>query len=426
MRFSSIVAPIVLTVACMTGCGGGGGNSNPSGHYVTGVAAAGSVLRGTVYLKDSSSVPREISQTIGSDGSYTFDVANMTKPFLLKAAGTANGTNYTLYSATLDVGTANVNPFTNLAVLDAAGGTDPKNVYTASDPARIRTVAYNMTGSVGNVQRGLSPLLRVYNLDAVDPVTSSYRADHTGLDGLLDKVRIESANGKVVVTNVASGGNIFTASTANIKGGALDQNQIPQATGGTGNTGGAGVAANINNGLWIAKLSLTDSTGIIDQEATYLALTKQTDNKVTIGIFNASPLQLVLTFSCTRNVNDCSFTGSSTTSSGVTIASLPGDLAIGGYDGLSGSQEIEISNGLTSIDLDLSFDLTRVNPALLTQTVALPSISTAPSTSHFYSPPSISGNILGTTMDAKTTCQNYNYACDGDYHCTDTGCVPYQ
>jgi len=107
---SVMLGLFVAAVLGLTGCGGDGGSSATPANTVSGIVSAGEVLSGTVYLKDSSSPPKENFTAIAVDGFYSFDVTGMTKPYLLKAVGTANGTYYTVNAVAADTGTTNINP----------------------------------------------------------------------------------------------------------------------------------------------------------------------------------------------------------------------------------------------------------------------------------------------------------------------------
>lgn len=144
-QWSFILAVLVSMVfMVMGGCGGGGGSESGSGaaNTVSGVAAAGSPLVGTVSLKDSSA-PAKVSSpvTIGADGAFAMNVDGMKPPFILKAQGAVGSTNYTLYSFAPGAGIANINPFAHLAVSLASGGLDPATIYAASSAGTMQTIS---------------------------------------------------------------------------------------------------------------------------------------------------------------------------------------------------------------------------------------------------------------------------------------------
>ena len=218
---------LMVGMLVITGCssGGSGGGTTDT---VSGVAAAGAVISGTVYLKDSAATPKELSKDIAADGSFSFNVTGMTKPYLLKAVGTANGTSYTLYSMAADKGIANINPMTHLIVANAAGTGDPAIIYNAPQTATMQAMANKLSQAVVDVQTSLNALLQAHNSASVNPISDTYKVDHTGLDGLLDLVKVEIDNGMVIVTNSSTNAVIFTGQVATILNGTLNTKNIPQ------------------------------------------------------------------------------------------------------------------------------------------------------------------------------------------------------
>ena len=202
-------------------CGGDSGGANT----VSGVAASGSPLIGTVSLKDSST-PAKVSPpvTIGDNGAFVINVDGMQPPFILKAVGTANGTNYILYSFSPALGIANINPIGNLAVANAAGVADLAALYAAPSGTTMQTIASNLAKAVTDIQTKLQPLFAAYNVTA-NPVSGSYTANHLGLDGLLDVVKVTiSGTGTVTFTNKLTNSVISSGLISAITSWPLPQN----------------------------------------------------------------------------------------------------------------------------------------------------------------------------------------------------------
>ena len=175
VRTMFVILAIVLP-AVLFGCGGGGTTTtanNSTAKTVTGVAATGAVIAGTIYLKDSSVPSVQMSTVIGPDGSYSFDVTNLTAPFMLKAVGTANGQNYTLYSLAGGVGIANVNPVTHLAVTRAYGGSDPASIYATMTPTQVQALHTSLETALTELQNLLRPIMTSLSLSTdsnfIDP-----------------------------------------------------------------------------------------------------------------------------------------------------------------------------------------------------------------------------------------------------------------
>ena len=221
-RGTAAAAALGLLVigSLIAGCGGGGGSSpGVSPQSVSGVAATGAPLAGQVILRDSSSARKEKSTVIGSDGSFAIDVSDLSAPFILKASGTADGVSRTLYSFADNPGTANINPLSTVAVANAAGVDDPATVFDSPDAATLEKIRSGMPGSVSTLKAKLQVLFDGFSVANADPVKDTFKADHTGLDGLLDNVKVSIVGGTLTMTNATTGAVLFTARVSDIASG---------------------------------------------------------------------------------------------------------------------------------------------------------------------------------------------------------------
>jgi hypothetical protein len=265
MRHTIATIQLTIMLLLVSGCGGGGGGGaiNPPANTVSGVAAQGAVIAGDVYLKDSATTPRELHFNT-ADGNYKFDVTGLTKPFLLKVVG---GTQ-TLYSLAPDQGTANINPMSNLvvAVAAAAAGKDPAGVYAAGSGAVIQGVGNKMGQALVDVRSTLNPILVKYQVATVDPITSSYTANGTGLDHMLDLVTIVVDNsGGVAITdtgNVATSGSLPIDPINKDNVAAFTAHAIYGKVASANNFGLAGVTVSIKkSGATSGVSAVTDGNG---------------------------------------------------------------------------------------------------------------------------------------------------------------------
>jgi len=214
MKRLKVLPAVVLAVAFMaasvilSACGGGGSSTAPPAPpTVSGVAAAGAPIVGFAYLKDSASpsVTRG-PVTVASDGSFSFNVAGLTAPFILKVEGSVGGQSVKLISVATGAGTANVNPITNIAVAAAAGQNDPSVVYDTPTGYTADMTQANLNTAIGQIQTMLQTLLTAYNT-TTNPLTGNYSANHTGLDAVLDVVTIglDTSTGGVTVDSKTTG-----------------------------------------------------------------------------------------------------------------------------------------------------------------------------------------------------------------------------
>jgi len=217
-----------IGVSLLASCGGGGG-CNASGFafgglvgeicknnqasvstVISGVAAGGSPIIGNVEVTDKFGSQR--GTQIKDDGTYQVDVNGMTGPFIVKAIGTIAGVSVTYYSAATQAdvgGTINVTPFTDLLLSSIAGKF--VSLYLA-DESNIPTLAASLTDAkIREVQEALFAKLRPVLIqlgvtETIDLIRTLFKADHSGLDALMDLVKVEYD----VDTSVAALRNLIT------------------------------------------------------------------------------------------------------------------------------------------------------------------------------------------------------------------------
>lgn len=200
LALTSTIASIFLA-----GCGGGDVSAPVTASTVlSGTAAGGAAVIGTVLVTDSKGVSK--GGTIEANGHYAVDVSGMTGPFILKAAGTVGDASVTYYSAatTADLGnTVNVTPFTNLIVSNIAGQlaeTYFKDGAHSADFGSIISPA-SLAAAQTALHAKLLPVLTALGVsDSIDLLRSSFAADHSGMDSVLDLVKVETDTATNVVT----------------------------------------------------------------------------------------------------------------------------------------------------------------------------------------------------------------------------------
>jgi hypothetical protein len=213
---------ILLTITTfISACGGGDGGSGSTAtsttatQSISGVAAAGAPIIGTVTLKDSSSPAVEKTVTISSDGGYTVDVTGLKAPFALRADGSVGGTTYQLYSAATETdinGTINITPFTDLIIANMAGQV-AANFYNAGDISGITKTA--LDAKITELQAKLQPVMTALGMSSsIDLLRTSFATNHTGLDAVMDviKVTVDPATAVATISNIVTNETI----TANI------------------------------------------------------------------------------------------------------------------------------------------------------------------------------------------------------------------
>lgn len=249
MNFGSIQSAL-MTVAlssALAACGGGGGgnssaSNNPGGGSptpenvtVSGIAAFGSPISGgTVTLKDANGTLK--STTTGSNGAYSIDVTGLATPFTFELIGLVGGDQVVLHSVTDSAPSAggvvtNITPLTEAIVANIAGG-DPAAFFTAPVPSKVTPAAVQAAQTA--LKTALSPVLTAAGVSVnVDLLKSSFLPNKTGLDAVLDIVRVSVSvsNGTPVIklTNKLNEDQVvtLTGSGAATQTGALAQATLP-------------------------------------------------------------------------------------------------------------------------------------------------------------------------------------------------------
>ncbi len=198
------------TAMALAACGGGGG-STPAATTISGVAAAGAPIIGSVTIKDSTTPTAQTKTvSIAADGKYTVDVSGLKAPYMVRADGYVGGNEYHLYSAgtSADVGgTINITPLTDLIVANIAK-TVASDYFTSGNFSSL--TAAQLTTQSDAMAAKLQPILAAVGVSgSIDLLRTSFSADHKGLDAALDVIRVNTDT----ATNVATITNIVTQQT---------------------------------------------------------------------------------------------------------------------------------------------------------------------------------------------------------------------
>ena len=236
---------------------------------------------GNVLVTDSNGITK--TAAIAANGQYTIDVSGMTGPFLLKASGKVGNTTVTYYSAatTADLGgTVNVTPFTDLIVSNIAAQlavnyfSDPKNMSTLGALITPASLAAAETA----MQAKLQPALTAMGLGtSVDLLHQAFAADHSGLDAVLDLVKVSTntSTNVATLTNALTNVVIGTATLPATQGGMMDQMPIA----GTDITPSSGTQAQFNEklnafaamfALGLPSTATLEGSGVFDTSSNFM------------------------------------------------------------------------------------------------------------------------------------------------------------
>lgn len=163
---------------------------------VEGTAATGAPLPGaSVSLRDARG--QYAAASADADGHFQIPVDGMTAPFLLKAQ-TPDGRVF--YGMAGGIGTANVDPYTDLMVRDwyALHGSNPDAAFAGAgslpDTNGMQMLDKTLTGSIGPALDAAGLDVRHFSL-----LGSAFTADHTGFDQVLDQSRVDAMAGRIEV-----------------------------------------------------------------------------------------------------------------------------------------------------------------------------------------------------------------------------------
>ena len=221
-----IAVAAIFTVGIVAGCGSGSGSTPVAA--VSGVAATGAPMSGTVFLKDSAN-HTELSTSINpQNGAFSFDVSGMTPPFMLRAGS--------LYSMSGGPGTANINPLSHLMVSNMGGFGNMSSMnsfYKNPNGTVMRTMFTNMSSARQNMWQTMAPLLDAYGVPTVNPISSPYTIGQ-GLDRMFDNVQMTIGQNGIVTMMNTSGATVYTGPMGNMSAGTMMTGNITQP--GTGQT----------------------------------------------------------------------------------------------------------------------------------------------------------------------------------------------
>lgn len=199
--FYATLAPIGFSIAVMLSACGGGTDGTPQ--TISGTAAAGLPLTGTVTVKDALGTTR--TKPIGSNGQYTIDVSGLIAPFVFRAEGDVGGSRYVIHSAatSADVGgTINITPLTDLVLANIAG----QVAATYFDKGQFSGVSKaELDAEASKLKEKLLPMLQAIGVDSsIDLLRTPFTPLASALDTALDQIRISTdpSSHVATITNV--------------------------------------------------------------------------------------------------------------------------------------------------------------------------------------------------------------------------------
>ena len=227
-------------VAGLAGCGGGGADNAPTAEpltvTLTGVAATGAAIANADVKAVNANGASAIVKT-AADGSFSIKIGDAA-PFVLSVTD-ASGKAW--YSYARQAGVANVNPLTTLAMLDANGSKPLADLAAAWANTSARPSEAQVLAGAAKVNANLQSVMQAKGLDAksVNIFNVAFKADHTGLDAVLDAMRVNIACTATGCTQTINGptGAVLLSWNANVATAGFAVTWAGGGTGGTVNVG---------------------------------------------------------------------------------------------------------------------------------------------------------------------------------------------
>lgn len=201
MKTIKLLIVFLLSIVIASCGGGGGGGGTATTQTLSGTAAQGAAIASaTITIKDKNGSTKTV--TTGTDGKYTIDVTGKTLPFLLQIPAKNGGYLYSVATAT---GTANIHPFTDLIIRNwyKVQGSDVETDFSGTSALAKIPTATEINTIEAVIRSILSANLTSVGITAsnFNLLTSSFVADHTGFDKVLDNTNVAvSSTGAVTVT----------------------------------------------------------------------------------------------------------------------------------------------------------------------------------------------------------------------------------
>jgi hypothetical protein len=210
----------------LSACGGGGGTTTATTSVATGLAAVGApISAGTLSAIDVNGLTA--STAIADDGTYSLNfLASLRTPILLRAEGVSGGRTtfqFGVITSATDT-TVNVTPVST-AVVAQVMQADPGVVFAAADTAKIALLTTAQVAAVNTIIGNALSVARtaagISGNGAIDFLNTPFVADKTGLDKLLDLVRISVQPDRSVKLKNKTADGVTTVSSVGAVSGSL-------------------------------------------------------------------------------------------------------------------------------------------------------------------------------------------------------------
>ncbi|HFD11556.1 MAG TPA: hypothetical protein ENJ32_03665 [Crenotrichaceae bacterium] len=204
-RFLNNILTLIIGVVfslSLSSCGGSdSATSDVAESTLSGTVATGAAFVGTLNIMGS--IGNQISDvTIVDDGFYSVNVDDLVAPFILQAIP-SDSSMATLYSYAASANsTVNVTQLTTLAIFIANGNVELDSYYTSWASNAASFTQQSLLSSQAIINSNLSTVFQNNGLDATsyDFFSTSFIANGSGIDGVLDSTSVNLADGNISIT----------------------------------------------------------------------------------------------------------------------------------------------------------------------------------------------------------------------------------
>lgn len=204
---------------------GGGNAQDDVSNQISGTAAVGAPIGpGTLSAVDANGV--EKSTTLSATGTFSLGVSNLTAPILLKAEGRAGGRTAVEYSVidTKSRTVVNVTPVST-AIAARVMDDEPEKVFREKTTAKIARLTKDkvdeVNAAVGAELAAARSAAGLTGSGPVDLLNTTFVADKTGLDRLLDLVSVTVQPDRAITIDNKTGAGRVTLAVGQPRDGAL-------------------------------------------------------------------------------------------------------------------------------------------------------------------------------------------------------------
>ena len=190
---------------------------------ISGVAATGApitpAMNGVVTIQDSASPAHTATTPTDGSGNYSFTAAELsgwTTPYLMEINYQLAGVEYNLHSAatesdlTSGSATINITPLTDLVIANLAGDI-AANVFKNQATYASQLTSAALSAGAQSLAAQIAPVLAAQGVSAsADLFRQSFKADGTGLDAVLDALKVtqDPVTKTATITNRLDGSTI--------------------------------------------------------------------------------------------------------------------------------------------------------------------------------------------------------------------------